>query len=188
MTSVSLKVTLLQTGPDHPRALTRTRMTRPNPTRRHCRSRHLRCQLWACQSCTKPAGNGVPVGAATTWTPPDYLVTTTLELAASMAGQTSQRAKVPLFGCTRRFAHQTAPTLLARGRHSPTADCRPGGGLVGFDPRRQPIQQTRHPPKCYALTQNPGIYPTSQDVPEGASYQKNNANDRRKTIIHNDPT
>jgi hypothetical protein len=53
-----------------------------------------------------------------------------------------------------------------------TADCRPGGGFVGFDPRRQRIQHTRrHTAPAKVLCADPELrdYPTSRDVPEGTS-------------------
>jgi hypothetical protein len=74
------------------------------------------CQLWACRS-TKSAGNGVLVGAATTWTPPDYYAR-----ACRLHGRADYSACEDSTVWLRAlFAHRTAPTLLACERHSKTA-------------------------------------------------------------------
>ena len=44
------------------------------------------------------------------------------------------------------FAHRTNDACILE-RHG-DADCRPGGGLVGFDPRRQRTPHARQPPLC----------------------------------------
>jgi hypothetical protein len=53
-----------------------------------------------------------------------------------------------------RCLHSTAPTLFAHEPHPTIADCRPGGGLVGFKPRRQRIRHTAQH-MCHALPEQP---------------------------------
>ena len=62
------------------------------------------------------------------------------------------------------FAHRTNDACILE-RHG-DADCRPGGGLVGFDPRRQ---RTQHARPRLVLLRSPGIqgrYPRSGTCPK----------------------
>jgi hypothetical protein len=55
-------------------------------------------------------------------------------------------------------AYRTSPTLFARERHPRTANCRPAGGLVGFEPHGS-VSDTQ-PRACVIRCPNKSHYPT----------------------------
>ncbi len=126
----------------------------PNCSRSRCG--HLRCQLWTCQS-TKPAGNGVTVGVATTWT-------TALNLAASMAGPTSQRAKVPLFGCARCL--HTEQHQRCSGLHVNSIQ-RPPTAVLAEDSLGPAHSTHAAPTKVLCADIGPEYGPELRDLPHG---------------------
>jgi hypothetical protein len=142
------KVTLLPKRPGA-QARTRTRITRPTRPSATAATRPATSlsQLWTARGpeLYLMADSRARAGAVTIWTPPTLRASSTPPPAGRPVSAWRFHRLVPRADCT-----LNQRCLHVSGTATPTAVL--GGGLVGFDPRRQHTEYSWHRPMCHVLT------------------------------------